>query len=79
MKHLVLINQSTGYLTIDTINAYASKYDEVALVVGKISEAERRLAPKIKSNKIIAYDKSSVIKRILTWIIAFIQIFFVSF
>ena len=33
MKHLVLINQSTGYLTIDTINAYASKYDEVALVV----------------------------------------------
>lgn len=76
MKHLVLINQSTGYLTIDTINAYASKYDEVVLVAGRISEAERKLNPKIKLNKIIAYDKSSAIKRILTWMIAFIQIFF---
>lgn len=76
MQRVVLINQSTGYLTIDTINVYAYKYDEVALIAGRISEAERSLAPKIKLNKIIAYDKSSAIKRILTWIIAFIQIFF---
>lgn len=76
MSKLVLINQSTGYLTIDTVNVYATIYDEIILIAGRISEAERKLDPKIKLNKIIAYDKSSAIKRILTWIIAFIQIFF---
>lgn len=76
MKKLVLINQSTGYLTIDTVNAYATKYDKVVLLAGRIGEAERKLKPDIQVKKIIAYNKTSAIKRILTWVIAFVQIFF---
>ena len=30
MKKMVLINQSTGYLMIDIVNAYADRYDSVS-------------------------------------------------
>lgn len=76
MNKLVVINQSVGYLTIDTVNAYATQYDEIALITGRVGQSERKLNDSIKIEKIIAYNKSSVIKRILTWVIAFIQIFF---
>lgn len=77
MKKLILINQSTGYLTIDTVNAYATRYSEVVLVAGNISEAERNLLKNIRIEKIIPYNKSSALMRILTWIVSFIQIFFI--
>lgn len=32
MKKVVIINQSTGYLTVDVVNALAEKYDEVVLI-----------------------------------------------
>lgn len=76
MNKIILINQTTGYLTIDTVNVYASFYDDVTLVAGTIEEAERNLSDSIKVEKIIAYNKSCAIMRMLTWIIAFIQIFF---
>lgn len=75
MKKLILINQTTGYLTIDTVNAYATSYEEVILVAGTIEEAERKLSSNVRLKKIIAYNKSSALKRIITWLIAFIQIF----
>lgn len=75
MKKLVIINQSTGYLTIDTVNAYATKYEEVVLVAGRVGQSERKILDSVKVEKIIAYNKSSAIKRLLTWIIGFIQIF----
>ena len=76
MKKIVFINQSTNYLTVDTINAYASKYEEIVLIAGSIKETERKLNPIVKIKKTVEYDKSSTIKRIFTWLIAFIHIFF---
>lgn len=76
MTKLVVINQSVGYLTIDTVNAYATQYDEVVLITGRVGQSERMLNSSIKVEKIIAYNKASAIKRIMTWMIAFIQIFF---
>ena len=75
MNNLILINQSAGYLTIDTINAYSTRYNDVVLITGRIIETERKLDKSIKVEKIIAYDKSSSLKRIITWIVGFIQIF----
>lgn len=76
MKNLVVVNQSVGYLTIDTVNAYTSLYDNVVLIAGRVEKSERQLKESVKVERIIAYNKTSVIKRISTWIIAFIQIFF---
>ena len=67
MKKIVFVNQSSGYLLTDILNVYAEKYDEVVQIYGTIKENERQLNPKIKLDKICAYDRSSAIKRILTW------------
>lgn len=74
MKKLLFINQSVGYLTIDTVNAYATKYEEVILAAGIVGSSERKLADNVKIEKIIAYNKKSALMRIFTWVGAFIQI-----
>lgn len=33
-EKIVLVNQSTGYLMIDIVNAYAEKYSDVVLLAG---------------------------------------------
>jgi len=76
MKKVVLVNQSTRHLMIDIANAYAEKYDEVVLFEGVIEEYERPLDKRIMVEKITKYDRSSGIKRIMTWGAAFLQIFF---
>lgn len=76
MKKVVLVNQSTGYLMVDIVNAYASKYDEVALIAGSIKLNERKLNQDVKTDKIVAYNRTSGIKRILTWLLGTFQIFF---
>lgn len=75
MKKLILVNQSSGHLTIDTANAYATKFDKVILIAGKVERTERKLNESIRVDKIIAYNRTSAIKRIATWLIGFIQIF----
>ena len=67
MKKVVLINQSTGYLMIDIVNAYAEEYDEVVLLAGSVKVTERQLNEKVKVRKIIAYYRGSSIKRLFTW------------
>ena len=76
MKKVVLINQSTGYLMVDIVNAYASKYDRVSLMAGSIKVTERSLKDEVEVDKIIAYNRDSSLKRIFTWCWGTIQIFF---
>lgn len=75
MKKVVLVNQSTGYLMIDIANAYAEVYDEVVLLAGSIKVTERTLNEKIEVKHIVAYDRSSSIKRLVTWGWGTLQIF----
>lgn len=75
MKKVVLVNQSTGYLMIDIVNAYAEVYDEVVLLAGSIKVTERTLNQKVKVKKIIAYNRNSSFKRLLTWGLGTLQIF----
>ena len=71
---IVLVNQSTGYLMVDIVNAYADKYQNVTLLTGDIQEFERKLSDKIRIEKIKKYDRSSIGGRIWSWAVAFIQI-----
>lgn len=71
---VVLINQSTGYLMVDIANAYSEKYEEVILFAGNIVKYERPLSSKIKIEKLVRYNKSSIFKRIYTWLYSFVQI-----
>ena len=40
MNKIVIVNQSTGDLTIDVVNAMARKYDVVKLVAGRVELGE---------------------------------------
>lgn len=75
-EKIVFINQSTGYLMIDIVNAFVSQYKETALIAGSIKQNERQLNPSTKVDKIIAYNRTSIFKRLLTWIWGTIQIYF---
>lgn len=77
ISKVVLVNQSTGYLVVDIVNAYCEVYDEVTLVAGSVVEYERKLADKVKRTAIIEYNKKTMLKRVITWVIGAIQIFFI--
>jgi glycosyltransferase involved in cell wall biosynthesis len=75
MKEIVLINQSSGFLMVDIANAYATKYEKVVLITGKIQILERPLDKNIEISKIVSYNKKNSFSRIYSWIWGTIQIF----
>ena len=71
---IVFINQATGYLTIDVINVFARKYDQVALITGSIRIQNNNLDPKVKVSRILKYNRGSNFKKAFSWLIGTIQI-----
>lgn len=74
MKSIVIINQTTGYLTVDVCNAFAEKYDKVILLAGSVSSYPRTCSPNVEVIHICKYNKSSIIKRLYTWLKGSLQI-----
>ena len=74
MKTAILVNQSTGYLTVDVCNAFSERYDRVILLAGSVSSYPHTLHPEIEVVSICKYDKSSVLKRVKTWVKGAIEI-----
>lgn len=75
-KKVLIINQNSGYLTIDVANAFKEEYDEVVVMYGFNRVTERNFHPNIKIQKTITYDRSSTIKRLWTWGVCTIHLFF---
>ena len=76
MKKVVLVNQSTGYLMIDIVNAYAKHYDEVVLLAGSIRVLERPLNEKVCVRHIMSYNRNSSSRRMVSWLWSSVQVFF---
>jgi len=76
MKRIVFINQATGYLTIDIVNSFAKHFDEIVLIAGSIRVQDIKLDSKVKWQKIALYNRGTPIKKILSWILGSVQIFF---
>jgi len=72
-KQIVFVNQSAGYLMIDIVQAFKEEYAERVLVTGWLNPRNRSLDRDVKLEKTIAYDRSSGMKRILTWSLAFLK------
>ena len=75
-RRIVFINQDSGYLTTDLINAFAARGYNCVLIAGRLNMRNTPLDPATKIDKIIQYDRSSSFSRLWTWIIAFVQIWF---
>jgi len=74
---IVFINQCTGYLTVDIVNAFADtgKYEKIALISGGIKESDS-LNSSVKLSFIKPYNKKTKWKRTKSWTIGTIQSLF---
>ena len=75
-KRIVLVNQSSGFLVVDDLNAYCTKYDCVSILCAGIKEGVRSINPKVQIDKICKYNKASTLRRLLTWSLGTIQVLF---
>ena len=73
---IVFINQATGYMTIDIVNAFADEFEHVALIAGTIRVQDTELNKKVKWIKIAKYNRGNPSKKLFSWLWATIQIFF---
>jgi glycosyltransferase involved in cell wall biosynthesis len=73
-KSIIFINQSSGYLMIDIINAYKAEYNDISLITGVLNERNNRLTQDINVSRIISPKRSNSLVRISTWLIGFSQI-----
>ena len=74
MRKVAIVNQSSGYLTIDIVNSFAERYNEVVLIAGRIGESERALSSRVKVDSICPYNRNNTFSRIITWIKGYWQI-----
>jgi len=75
-RRIVFVNQATGYLTIDVINAFAHSFDEVAFIYGDIRVQDVEIHPKAIGSKVAEKSRKSNSARFLKWFQASFQIFF---
>lgn len=73
---LVFINQDVGYLMIDILNKFTQAGYECVLITGRVVERKAILDKRVKKDKIIYYNRSTITKRLISWIVGFIQILF---
>lgn len=74
VSEIVIINQDSGYLTIDIANAYQSKGYTVTLITGRLVQRDKPLNQLIRVRHIVEYNRTSTFRRLITWSIGFIQI-----
>ena len=58
------------------LEAFKKKYSKRVIIAGSINERGTKLDNEIVWHKIIKYDKSSTLKRLYTWSIATLQMYF---
>lgn len=73
-KKLVIVNQDVGYLFIDLANRALEQYDDVVLVSGSVIELGTSLDPRVKVVRVTRYRRSSMLARLVTWVIGVLQI-----
>jgi hypothetical protein len=76
MKKILIVNQNSGYLTIDVANSFSEQYHQVVVMFGKNKVTDRTFNSKIKIQKTIVYNRTNAFMRILTWGLFTIHLFF---
>ena len=76
MKNITLINQVTGPLFIDIANAFSERNVSTQLYTGQVEKTYADISKAVTTKKCYGYDRSTSIKRILSWTVFTVQIFF---
>lgn len=75
-KSIIFLNQSSGYLMIDIINAHAPFYDELVLLTGFFNPRSTKLDPKVKIKHLKSYKRSGNFNKLYCWLIFHMQSLF---
>lgn len=77
-KKLLIVNQKSHSLTVEIANAFvkSGKYDSVVLALGNRIDPEFKLNESVKLQHICNYNIKSTRSRLISWVIATIQIVF---
>ena len=78
-KSIVFVNQSSGYLMIDIINAHAPYYDELVLLTGFFNPRGTPLNPKVKIKYLKSYKRSGNLIKFYSWFVFHLQSLFYIF
>tara|TARA_B100001175_G_scaffold173947_1_gene147642 strand:- start:12527 stop:13669 length:1143 start_codon:yes stop_codon:yes gene_type:complete len=78
-KSILFINQSSGYLMIDIINAHAPYYDELVLLTGFFNPRGSKLNPKVKIKFLKSYKRSTNFIKFFSWFVFHLQSLFYIF
>lgn len=76
MKKIVIVNQAVNYLTIGYANAFFDKFKDVTLITGSIHVQGEELNENIKLIKIKKWQERPPLKKLTSYIIGTIQIYF---
>ena len=78
MRKILIVNQTSGYLTVEIANAFlrSGKYEEVAIAAGNKINQGFKLDEKVKVQKIKNYNTKNTITRFTSWVTATIQVIF---
>lgn len=74
---VVILNQSSGYLQVDILEALGEKYKNRAIIAGEIRTRDKELPNDVKWHKVIKYNRNSFVRRAFTWFVCTIQMFFI--
>lgn len=75
-RRIVFINQATGYLTIDIINAFtdSNRFKEVALIAGSVRTQDVPLSDRVYWSKVTLYNRGNPIRKFISWMVGTLQI-----
>ncbi len=74
-KKVVFINQATGYLTIDIVNAFVPYCNRVAVISWDIREQDVPLHPSVEWSKINRYRREKATTKFSSWFMGTLRIF----
>jgi len=74
-RKIAFINQATGYLTIDIINAFVCSkgFSKVALIAGSIRVQDVPLDPAVRWSRIVLYNRGGPVRKFVSWLIGTLQ------
>lgn len=76
MKSLLLVNQSSGYLMVDIVNAFvkSQKYAKIELFAGEIHIRPSVPDSSVEIIKTIKYNKKNIFTRLFSWVVAYLHL-----
>jgi glycosyltransferase involved in cell wall biosynthesis len=74
-EKLLVVNQNSGYLTIDIVNNLVSSYAEVVLLSGCFPVSSRELLSAIKFKKTKKYISKNIYSKFFSWLFCTVHLF----